>query len=1247
MNAKPPKILDIGLTVLHEPMNPIADILLVHGLQGHPRNTWTCKVTSDSIERNTVGTTSSSSRRIRHLFSRKQKSESSESFKTEVTEIFWPLDLLPDDCTDARILTWGYDSNMSHFFSGPTNQSNVFAIARDLLYTLEKNRLHCVLCRAAVERDSSLLDIYTSTKAVLFLGTPHRGSSKADSGEMLRKISSASGFNTSDRNIRALQFDSSELEGIHERFMKLKEHDQWHLEVRTFQEAKGMTGLGYFRLGEKVVNDFSSSLDGAERRQTINANHMTMCRYSSKDDDGYQKVVGELQVFLSGVQKRLEADELEKHRHIAALRMESPSQATTVSSTYSLNDIERLCMTLFSAFDITEYKSILPMRVEGTCSWILTNPQYLHWISEIQSCLLWISGHPGSGKTILAAYLLEYLNTNESSQNVHPIVCFFFCDEKIETQRDAKAVLRSIIFQILTQRRKLIRHVRSAYDIQGSHLTENFNELWRIFTAIASDKRAGPINIIVDAIDECEESTRNRFLESIATLIGRTQSITRSSTPCIKFLITSRPVLGRQYTTTHLQIEDVHRNIEEDLRLVIQTKIEGIVRRMNCRPETRTYLEQTLYSKADHTFLWVTLVFRVLEKSHLGSQKDFQRIVDDLPQGLAAIYDRFLHSISLECQEVATRLLYIIVGSLRPLTLDEIRILLALQDHYRTAAAVAEHSQPNIRETIEGILGPLVRISDSRVHLIHQSVKEYLYSLSTRLEHPLSAVYGVDPHRASMLLTKTCISYLQLDELTIDLFSAYQISAEDSPVSPVVQTSEADSVDLLSDPFALAEDAILKDPATIESEACRSIPERFILFDYSAMHWAEHFASCSAICPDIILESALALSESSGHRRSSWFRYYWFYAGMGLAVPLYFNSFVTACFFGHLTSVSSLMENQIAPDQDTIACGMYWASRMGHRDIADYLFQGKVLHDSKIMDGQTPLVAATQFGHLPVVELLIANDATDVNYRSRGGRTPISIAAGSGHLGIVQRLLNHKQIQPDIPDSSQWTPLFWAIGGKYLDILRMLAADKRVDLNHVDKQGRNALSWAAAAGEDEFVKFLLTARNLEVQHKDVKGRTALSWAAENGHSETISILRRSKRIDFSGRDGGGRNAISWACAGGHHMVLDYLIKYDSGGVDEEDENGWTPLAWALDKAAPKTVEVLLASRVVNVNRKDRSGRTPLSWAAGYGYVDIVRMLMNVEGVEIDTTDAGGRTPLSWATMYGFTEVMRCLQGFKE
>jgi hypothetical protein len=74
-----------------------------------------------------------------------------------------------------------------------------------------------------------------------------------------------------------------------------------------------------------VVNDASSSFTGIERCQTINANHREMCRFRTKHDDGYKKIVGELKMFLSAVEAGMA-----KGKGDSAVRQSSP----TVSSVY-------------------------------------------------------------------------------------------------------------------------------------------------------------------------------------------------------------------------------------------------------------------------------------------------------------------------------------------------------------------------------------------------------------------------------------------------------------------------------------------------------------------------------------------------------------------------------------------------------------------------------------------------------------------------------------------------------------------------------------------------------------------------------------------------------------------------------------------------------------------------------------------------------------------------------------------------
>ena len=87
-------------------------------------------------------------------------------------------------------------------------------------------------------------DVYKSSSAIVFLGTPHRGSDHASLGDTIRRIVSAVGFDTQGQVLQALQPGSEILELAREEFCEL-----WRLKgfaVRTFQESQGIAGVRGF-----------------------------------------------------------------------------------------------------------------------------------------------------------------------------------------------------------------------------------------------------------------------------------------------------------------------------------------------------------------------------------------------------------------------------------------------------------------------------------------------------------------------------------------------------------------------------------------------------------------------------------------------------------------------------------------------------------------------------------------------------------------------------------------------------------------------------------------------------------------------------------------------------------------------------------------------------------------------------------------------------------------------------------------
>ena len=824
-----------------------------------------------------------------------------------------------------------------------------------------------------------------------------------------------------------------------------------------------------------------------------------------------------------------------------------------------------------------------------------------------------------------------------------PLVCSFFCSDENKNQGDAKAILRSLIFQILVERRDLIGHVKREllYDKDGVHLLKSYPILWSIFSSMACDVRLGPTSIIIDALDECEEKGRDEFLENIANLIFRLRTMTSH---CVRFLVTSRPYLTITECFTkceprRLLLEERQKEIDADLRLVIGQRVEKLARRTNAKQETINMLERSLIENADRTFLWVKLALHILDEELLTAPGDFQRILKDLPRHLEPTYERFLSKLRPEQEAFATSLLCIIIASSRPLSLDEISFIDAMQNTAGTgfqslADVEKQHLRTNIEADINKILGPLVRISDSKVYLVHISLKEFLCTK-----------YHIHLQHANSLLASACMTYLSLNEFNEDLYVMNNSSSsESSPVSAQIYHGE----ERLEDPVDIF-GTLLQNEEEFDAGVCTRISRRYKLFEYAATSWARHFAESQDTIPASYKGVALRLSEKSDPKFENWFRFYWANRGINIPYPSDFDSLVIACFFNHYSSLDALLSRSEPEYQHSLPTALYWASRNGCYQSVIRLLRTAVEPDSKLIDRQSPLCIAAQLGHLEVVKALVADNRVNVNFEGRDRRSPLSMSAGSGNIELVQFLLSDERIKPDQEDSKGRTPLFWAIDGNYPGIIRLFVSNPRVDVNHTDDHERTPFSWAAEEGNEDVVSELLRTPSIDVNRADVRGRTPLSWAAEKGHISVIKQLKRSERLDtsHSHKDNNGRNALGWAAGAGQDDVIKLLLKYRFPGADEEDDSKWTPLFWALEAPTGTTVATLLKTGLVNVNHRDHSGRTALFWIAGYGNEEVARTLLAFEGIYAEAADDEGLTPLDWALKLGKDRTVRILEEYMQ
>ena len=122
----------------------------MHGLFGHPRNTWAAKQKPSKFPRPSSG----KARAHQHLSVERPQNSGSQSPKPSSDEneasqscnieeeddaVYWPQSLLPTVIPDVKIFTYGYDADIDGFLSG-AGQNTINQHAQSLLSDLSDLR---------------------------------------------------------------------------------------------------------------------------------------------------------------------------------------------------------------------------------------------------------------------------------------------------------------------------------------------------------------------------------------------------------------------------------------------------------------------------------------------------------------------------------------------------------------------------------------------------------------------------------------------------------------------------------------------------------------------------------------------------------------------------------------------------------------------------------------------------------------------------------------------------------------------------------------------------------------------------------------------------------------------------------------------------------------------------------------------------------------------------------------------------
>ncbi|KAK4455149.1 hypothetical protein QBC34DRAFT_108469 [Podospora aff. communis PSN243] len=752
---------DTGITVVYKPANPIADIIFVHGLQGHPYRTWTAGSTRSSRSPRLATPLASEtsqeykqSKRHRYPwnFFRRTTRARPQAANSNCREpginpnptddhlgqhpsnacVFWPADLLPVVCPRARVLVYGYDTKVTNYMTSSTNKNSIYSHSKDLLYALSRDispgrplvfvahSLGGIVVKEMLSRSSSsprgeLKDIVKATSAVMFLGTPHRGSPEfAGTGDWARSLLSSVRVETTPAMLHALGLKTTDLERAQEAFSAI-----WHqygFRVKTFQEGLGLTGINLGLLGRKVVPDYSSSLgDEREHAETIQANHREMCRFTGEDDPGFRKVSGELRSIYASVRNGRTRDPLAslgqprtvsssvRQAAAPAVREDgmdpAPSQRSASNSdfgqaTHSINSTdlqdhivkglaegEQAYLRSLRFPNMNRKRRNIKPPTENTCQWLFESKFYRDWFAgknrEWPGGMLRLKGKPGSGKSVLMKAAYRQILREHRGSSRHCVAGYFFNEGGSDLEHSRAGALRTLLYQLLLQDRGYLSMLtRSSARVQSPDKID-----WTV-SALESTLRgfllrSQPLRkkqetfIFIDGIDECGYPSDMHALSYFWRLLTRTAQ---------KSGINLNVFLSCRYLhATHLEgcpeiyvdcqnKGDIAAYVEEKFKLGIATQ----------EPKWSQLLD-AIVEKCSGVFLWAVLVVDgLIEKWEQG--EGLQVLInhlDQLPAQLSDLFHKLFGAIPQSSNDFIWRMFSWAALSARPLRLHEWHHVLA------------------------------------------------------------------------------------------------------------------------------------------------------------------------------------------------------------------------------------------------------------------------------------------------------------------------------------------------------------------------------------------------------------------------------------------------------------------------------------------------------------------------------------------------------------------------------------------
>ncbi|KAF6753233.1 hypothetical protein DFP72DRAFT_902290 [Ephemerocybe angulata] len=801
------------------------------------------------------------------------------------------------------------------------------------------------------------------------------------------------------------------------------------------------------------------------------------------------------------------------------------------------------------------YRANLARRMPQTGNWFFGRFEFALFVRE-KGVVLWVTGLPGAGKTVLASIIIEYLeeapSTLENCKNAVTVYAYLRYSERF-TLHDILAGLLSqlvrshdVVFEWIKTTAAYRNHKKLGDICTAADALELLRGAMRLFSRVF---------VVIDGLDEVDDMVKEGLLNAIPTLQAN-------------FLITSRPlemfrcqVPDAVEISIQANLEDIALYVEETIKM--SSRLKSILKD---DIELKKRLQSQICEKSQGMFLLAHLQMDALVRGS-RSVASLMKILNSLPEGVNELYRDCLERIdaqSKEDVELAHKVFALLAHSRAPLTALQLQHALAAS--LETLSFDTDDIVPI--PLVLSVCGSLVVVESTNdwnlkdgdvVRFIHYTTQEFIKGVENSDIPPPQVLFSL-------------ICSIHLDAHLSDL---------QDPQNPQISEYHL--------PY---------------------IENRFLAYAYH--YWGEHVELCKdqggqGWCGPT---SLIQLDCRLGKKTTCLFT--------GANLAMLFGFLRSTPSSASISPATHSREGQLDVIHPLATSTGDWMTKAAilQRILASAYDQ---LNTRDVLQGFTPLHRAVRFGCISMARQLLQFASSsptgfDINHNENSsGSTPLHVACNyySDHRvakdNLIRLIASHPSVDPNIRDKDGKTVLaHFCQSDMDPPLNALLSFFPNIDLNVQDTGGHTPLHYACVWLSGDYPKRLISAfPGIAANLPELdRGQTAFMQICELGFTDTARwFLERNQPCDRNlvlQRDKEGRNALFLVSKPEENFELVKLL-IDHGSDPTTDSPGnSTFLKWAKypHRSGHRMALDLLLSRhpELDVLQRDDYGYTALMHA---------------------------------------------------